>query len=290
MVTRQDQVTESKSSFSGVDDRSPEETAANAVVYLSGKVKKPATDVVVLSVLAGAYIAFGSIFYLVTGAGDEGLFGLSRLFSGVAFSVGLILVVIAGAELFTGDTMLVIQRVRHTLDRATMWRFWGMVYAGNFIGSLIIAILFVVAGGHWIGDGAVGLNALRVAAGKTGDPFYANFAAGILANMLVCLAIWLALAARTVPGKILAIVGPISTFVAAGFEHSIANMSIIPIGLMTKWFAGEPFWTMTASAPDAFDGLTVGWFLWSLLFVTIGNMIGGGLVGLSYWYAYLREE
>lgn len=283
-------MTEAKSTFSSVDDRSPEATAANAVVYLSGKVKKPAVDVAVLSILAGFYIAFGSIFYLITGAGNDGLFGLSRLFSGVAFSVGLVLVVVAGAELFTGDTMLVIQRVRHTLDRATMWRFWGMVYAGNFAGSLIIAILFVVAGGHWIGDGAVGLNALKVAAGKTGDPFYANFAAGILANMLVCLAIWLALAARTVPGKILAIVGPISTFVAAGFEHSIANMSIIPIGLMTKWFAGEQFWTMTASTPDAFAGLTVGWFLWNLLFVTIGNMIGGGLIGLSYWYAYLREE
>ncbi|MEC5290367.1 formate/nitrite transporter family protein [Aurantimonas sp. C2-6-R+9] len=286
----QDQKTDTRSTFSGVGDRSPEETAANAVVYLSGKVKKPAIDVAVLSILAGFYIAFGSIFYLVTGAGNDGLFGLSRLFSGVAFSVGLVLVVVAGAELFTGDTMLVIQRVRHTLDRATMWRFWGMVYAGNFVGSLIIAILFVVAGGYMIGDGAVGLNALKVASGKTGDTFYANFAAGILANMLVCLAIWLALAARTVQGKILAIVGPISTFVAAGFEHSIANMSIIPIGLMTKWFAGEQFWTTTASTPDAFAGLTVGWFLWNLLFVTIGNMIGGGLIGLSYWHAYLRGE
>ena len=274
----------------GVDDRSPEQTAANALTYLSGKVKKPAVDVVVLSILAGAYVAFGSIFFLVVGAGEGGPVGLTRMFSGLAFSVGLILVVVAGAELFTGDTMLVIKRVRRELDGGTLWRFWGMVYAGNFAGALLVAILFMVAGGHLIADGAVGLNALEVAAQKTGRSFYVAFASGILANMLVCLAIWLSLAARTVPGKILGIVGPITAFVTLGLEHSIANMSLVPIGLMTKWFAGTQFWDMTASAPGAFGELTFVWFLWNLVFVTGGNMIGGGLVGLSYWFAFLRDR
>lgn len=271
-----------------IDDAAPPETAKNALAYLAAKVKKPTGDAFLLAVLAGAFIAFGGILYLVTAAG-EGFSGPRHLLSGLGFSVGLVLVTVAGAELFTGDTMLVIQRVRDRLDRGTMWRFWGVVYAGNLAGSLVVAILFVLAGGHLVGEGAVGLSALETGAGKVGKGVLQLVASGILANMLVCLAVWMAQAARTVPGKILAIVGPVTAFVAAGFEHSVANMSIIPIALFVKGFAGPDFWAAAGTDPSAFAALGVLGFLKNLVFVTIGNILGGGSVGLAYWYAYLRK-
>ncbi len=272
-----------------VADASPPETARNALSYLGGKVKKPTSDVFLLAVLAGAYIAFGSILYLVANAGGEGFSGPGHLVAGLGFSVGLILVTIAGAELFTGDTMLVINRIRQTLDRATMWRFWGVVYFGNLAGALLISILFVAAGGHLPGDGAVGLSALETARTKIDKSVPALLASGVLANMLVCLAVWMSQAARTVPGKILALVAPVTTFVAAGFEHSVANMSILPIALFINGFAGPEFWQVAGADPAAFETLGALGFLRNLLFVTVGNVVGGGLVGIAYWYAYLRK-
>jgi formate transporter len=273
-----------------VKDASPPEAAKIALDYLSGKVKKPAGDVLLLAILAGAYIAFGSILYIVTSAGGDGFSGPGHLLAGASFAVGLVLVVVAGAELFTGDTMLVINRVRDTLNAGTMWRFWALVYGGNLLGALMIAGLFVAAGGHLPGEGAVGLSALEIAATKTGKGWVALLAGGILANMLVCLAIWVTQAARTVPGKIAALLLPVAAFVAAGFEHSIANMSIIPIALFIKAFAAPEFWTGIAHTAADFPSVTFGGLLWNLLFVTIGNILGGASIGIAYWYAYLKER
>lgn len=271
-------------------DAAPPEAAKIALDYLSGKVKKPSGDVFLLAVLAGAYIAFGGIGYLVAMAGGEGFSGPGHLAGGLAFSVGLILVIVAGAELFTGDTMLVINRVRDTLSASTMWRFWGLVYAGNLAGALLIALLFVAAGAHMAGDGAVGLSALETARTKVEKSVVALVASGILANMLVCLAVWVTQAARTVPGKIIALAGPITLFVAAGFEHSVANMSIIPMALAIDSFAGPAFWSAAGSTPEAFASVTLLGFFYNLLFVTIGNIVGGASIGLAYWFAYLRQR
>ncbi|MBB3997329.1 formate/nitrite transporter family protein [Aureimonas pseudogalii] len=271
-------------------DAAPPEAAKIALEYLSGKVKKPAGDVLLLSVLAGAYIAFGSILYIVTSAGGGAYSGPQHLIAGASFAVGLVLVVIAGAELFTGDTMLVINRMRDTLDAATMWRFWALVYGGNLVGALLIAALFVAAGGHMPGEGAVGLSALEIAATKTGKGWVALLAGGILANMLVCLAIWVTQAARTVPGKILALLLPVAAFVAAGFEHSVANMSIIPIALLVKAFAAPEFWTGISHTAADFPTVTLGGFVRNLVVVTLGNIFGGASIGLSYWFAYLKKR
>lgn len=271
-------------------DAAPPEAARIALDYLSGKVKKPSGDIFLLAVLAGGYIAFGAIAYLVVSAGEGGFSGPQHIAAGLAFSVGLALVVVAGAELFTGDTMLVINRVRDTLDTSTMWRFWGLVYGGNLAGALLIALLFVAAGGHVPGEGAVGIAALETARTKVDKGIVALVASGILANMLVCLAVWVTQAARTVPGKIIALAGPVAVFVAAGFEHSVANMSIIPIALAIKAFAGPEFWTAAGASPDAFASVTLLGFGYNLVFVTLGNMTGGASIGLAYWYAYLRNR
>jgi formate transporter len=272
-----------------VADAKPPEAARIALDYLGGKVKKPTSEVFLLAVLAGAFIAFGSILYLVVSAGGDGFSGPQHLLAGVGFSVGLTLVTVAGAELFTGDTMLVIHRLRHTLDRGTMWRFWLVVYGGNLVGALLVAVLFVVAGGHMPGEGAVGLAALETARTKMGKGTLQLVASGILANMLVCLAVWVTQAARTVPGKILALTGPIAAFVAAGFEHSVANMSILPMGLLVKATAGAEFWTGTGADPSVFAALGFWPLVHNLVFVTIGNTVGGGLIGIAYWFAYLRR-
>jgi len=272
-----------------IADPAPPETARIALDYLGAKVETPTAESFLLAVLAGAFIAFGSILFLVAGAGGSGFSGANQLLAGLGFSVGLVLVTVAGAELFTGDTMLVIHRVRDTLDRGTMWRFWGLVYLGNLAGALLVALLFVVAGGHLPGDGAVGLSALEAARTKVEKSIPALIASGVLANMLVCLAVWVTQAARTVPGKILALAGPITAFVAAGFEHSVANMSIIPIALFVQAFAAPEFWTATSADPGAFASLTAVGFARNLLFSTIGNILGGGSIGLAYWYAYLRK-
>lgn len=273
-----------------VDDAAPPEAAANADDYLAAKIGTPAGTVLVLASLAGAYIGFGSILFLIVGAGgSEGFSGIQTLLSGIAFSVGLALVVVAGAELFTGDTLLVVKRVDGTVGTGALLRFWGLVYAGNLVGSLGVAVLFVLAGGHLAGDGAVGLNALDVGATKAGKSVVELFASGILANALVCLAVWMTQAARTVPGKILALLGPVTAFVAAGFEHSVANMSILPIGLIVQALAGPDFYQIAGGSRAEFADLALGGATLNIAVSTLGNIVGGAAVGLAYWYAYLRK-
>jgi formate/nitrite transporter len=244
-------------------------------------------------VLAGAFIALGAIFATTVTAGASGLpYGLVRLMAGLVFSLGLILVVVGGAELFTGNNLIVMAWASGRVSTRLLLQNWVIVYLGNFAGALATAVLVYASGQFSFGQGAVGAAALATANAKAGLDFGQAVVLGILCNALVCLAVWLTFSARTTTDRILAIVPPITAFVAAGFEHSIANMYFIPVGLFIKTGAPEAFWTAIGRTPADYGHLTwANFFLNNLLPVTVGNVIGGAvLVGAVYWFVYLRAR
>ncbi|MBI3799687.1 MAG: formate/nitrite transporter family protein, partial [Deltaproteobacteria bacterium] len=210
--------------------------------------------------------------------------------SGLAFCLGLVLVVVGGAELFTGNALISMAWARGTVSTPQVLRNWSIVYTGNLIGAVATAIFLYLSQQYTFGGGAVGLAALEIARAKTSLGFVQAVVLGILCNALVCLAVWLCLGAHSTTDKILAIVFPISAFVAAGFEHSIANMYFIPVGLFIK--TDSTFLATIGKSAADYASLTWGNFLLvNLLPVTLGNVIGGvALVGLTYWFIYLRPE
>ena len=240
--------------------------------------------------VAGAFIAMGAIFATTVTAGGADLpYGVSRLLAGVAFSLGLILVVVAGAELFTGNNLVVIAWAsRRVTTRLLLWT-WAVVYVANFAGAISTAGIMYVSRQYRFGGGAVGDQVLAIAAAKTDLGFVQAIALGAFCNALVCLAVWLTYSARTTTDKILAIVPPIAAFVAAGFEHSVANMYFIPMGLFVKqdssWLAGRE------NLPDLSSLTWPNFLVDNLLPVTIGNLIGGTvMVAAVYWFVYLRPD
>jgi formate/nitrite transporter len=242
-----------------------------------------------LAVLAGAFIALGGVFSTVALSGTgEMPWGPARVLAGTVFSVGLILVVVGGAELFTGNNLIVMAWAGGRVRTAALLRNWAIVYVGNFAGALAVAAAVSAAGTHEAGGGAFGSTALGIAAAKMRLGFGQAVVLGILCNVLVCLAVWLTYSARTTADRILAIVPPISAFVAAGFEHSIANMYFVPLGLFIAAF--DPAFVATRGLEV--QSLSWGGFLArNLLPVTIGNVIGGTLlVGAVYWFVYLRPR
>ncbi|GAB3287286.1 formate transporter FocA [Kineosporia babensis] len=246
-----------------------------------------------LAVLAGVFVALGAMFATIaisTAPESVGLpYGLSKLLMGCAFSVGLILVVVGGAELFTSNVLLVMAWVSGRIEGAAMVRNWVIVYLGNFVGAFLTAGLVVLSQQYRSADGGVGYAALHLADGKGDLGFLRAVVLGVLCNTLVCLAVWLSYSARTTADRIVAVVPPVAAFVAAGFEHSVANMYFLPLAAMIKNSAPESFWSSIHA--DAGDFAHVGWqpFIANLLPVTIGNLIGGALiVGGLYWLAYLR--
>ena len=271
---------------SGLDAVPPPEVARKAEAVGAGKARLPALTTFTLAVLAGAFIALGAVFSTTVAAGGGELpYGVARLLAGLAFSLGLILVVVAGAELFTGNMLVVIAWAGRRVSTRSLVRNWSIVYAGNLVGALATAVLVVAARQYELGAGEAGEAALRIGATKTSLGWGQAVALGILANGLVCLAVWMSYAARSVADKVLAVVFPITAFVAAGFEHSVANMFFVPYALLVDG------WTSFAVPELDLSTLTWGRFLLdNLLPVTIGNVIGGGLlVGAVYWLAYLRE-
>lgn len=255
-------------------------------------VKKASLDfwgMFVLAVLAGAFIGLGAEFCTLV-VTDSGLgFGLSKLMGGLVFSLGLILVVVAGAELFTGNNLIIMAWVNGKLTLARLMRNWVIVYFGNLVGSVLTVMLMYLTKQWAFSNYGVGATALNIANAKVNLGFSEALARGILCNALVCLAVWLCFSARSVTDKIMAIVFPITAFVASGFEHSIANMYFIPMGLMLK---GET--EVVAGAGKAASDLAnlnlVG-FLGNLVPVTIGNIFGGGfMVAAVYWFIYLRPQ
>jgi formate/nitrite transporter len=245
------------------------------------KATMPVLTMFTLAVLAGAFIALGALFFTITmttGAiGQPPAFGLMRLAGGVTFSLGLILVVVGGAELFTGNNLIAMAWASGRVTTQQVMRNWGWVYLGNLVGAVGTAVLVWLAGVHTMSDGAVGETMIQIVRNKIAlDPVSA-VARGILCNVLVCLALWLCMGARSVSDKILATVFPITAFIACGFEHSVANMYFLPIGVLLA--AGT-------SAPLSVTGA-----LSNLALVTIGNVLGGTvLVALVYWTVYLRNS
>lgn len=238
--------------------------------------------ILILSILAGFFIGFGAVASSIMATGAAGVlpYGLTKILSGLVFCVGLILVVVCGAELFTGNSLMIIAFVRHKISLKSLLRNWVLVYLGNFTGSLILAVLIFFAGEYLFSDGNLGKVMLSTGLLKVSYPFWRALVLGILCNVLVCLAIWMTYSARSVTDKILAILFPITTFIAAGFEHSVANMYIIPVSILIK------NWDPAFTAASMLDLSILNWKTFlvnNLLPVTLGNIIGGVLfVGLAY--------
>lgn len=267
---------------------SPKEMALKAEEIGVDKARLSAGKLLLLAILAGAYIAFGAIFSAVAVTGVTGIwpYGITRILAGITFSLGLILVVIGGAELFTGNSLMIIALLNHKISLPSLLRNWGLAYVGNFIGSVLIALLVIYSRMYTFAGGELGKSMLTIANNKTHYTFTQAVLLGILCNILVCLAVWLTYSTKNTGGKILAIVFPISAFIAAGFEHSVANMYILPVGLLLKVI--DP--VFVTGLKLELSSLT--WFnalIYNLLPVTLGNIIGGaGFVGLLYYLIYRK--
>jgi formate/nitrite transporter len=283
--------------------------AAVAARAEAGGVKKVSADtltLLVLSVLAGAFISFGAIFATTVGAGgisivsaDGGLqfstglpYGVTKLLTGLSFSVGLILVLVGGGELFTGNTMIVMAWANGKVSTGAILHNWLIVFCGNFVGAFLTAVLMFYTTQYTFGSGSIGLTALYSAHSKASLDFVPAVALGIMCNALVCLAVWMCYGARTMLEKIFAIIPPVSAFVAAGFEHGIANIYYLSIALFIKAGAPDSFWASIHKTEADFPALTWRNFLvGNLLPVTIGNIIGGAvMVAAVYWFVYLRRK
>lgn len=276
-----------------IDALLPAEIAEKAEEIGARKARLDFVTLLALAVLAGAFIALGAMFSttILSGAAGATPWGIARFVAGLGFSVGLVLVVVGGAELFTGNTLMVMALASGRIRLAETLRAWAIVYLGNLIGAAGTAALVFLAGQYLYNGGDVGAVALGVARAKVELPFGRALFLGVLCNVLVCLAVWLSLAARTVTDKVLAVMLPIAAFVAAGFEHSVANMYFIPLAQLMLWGAPETFWTATGLVPADYATVDFGGLVANLVPVTIGNIVGGGvLVGLVYWFVYLRRR
>lgn len=262
------------------DAYTPREIARR--VHSIGVVKAtmPALPMLMLAVLAGAFIAFGAMFFTLVVTDSSLGFGVTRLLGGLAFSTGLILVIVGGAELFTGNNLIAMAWASGEVTTGRLLRSWALVYTGNLIGSLGSAVFVWLSGTLHLADGAIAATAVSIASAKVALPIGEAFVRGILCNALVCLAVWMCFAARSVADRILAIVFPISAFVALGFEHSVANMYLIPVGMLAARDLGIDN-----------EALDLAGFLGNLVPVTLGNLLGGSiLVALVYWLIYVRAQ
>jgi formate transporter FocA len=272
----------------------PPQVAAKATDIGAAKAGMATLPMFALAVLAGAFIALGAMFAttVVAGAADVIPFGVTRLLAGIVFCLGLILVVVAGAELFTGNNLIAMAWAERKVTARRLLRNWTIVYLGNLVGALATVAIVFWGGQYEFGDGAVGSSALAIADAKSGLGFGRALALGIMCNALVCLAVWLTYGARSVTDKILAIIFPITAFVAAGFEHSVANMYFLPAGLLIKEEGSQAFYGASGVSPGDYPDLTLSnVIVENLIPVTIGNVIGGSvMVGLVYWLIYLRAR
>lgn len=275
-----------------IDALLPPDMALACEAAGAAKAGRDALALIVLGVLAGAFIALGAMFMTVvlTGTGELP-WGVARLLAGLVFSLGLILVIVGGAELFTGDSLMIVACASRRITPGALLRAWSLVYLGNIAGAMGTAALVFFAGQHGFGDGAVGKTALTVASGKAALPTVQLFFLAVLCNVLVCLAVWMSFGARSTTDKIMVIVPPVAAFVAAGFEHSIANLYLLPYGLALKAWAGPEFWTAIGQSAMAYPALTITGALHNIAVATIGNLVGGSLmVGAVYWFVYLRQR
>ena len=265
----------------GFDSYAPKEIARRVSDFCVVKARLPLLTTTMLGILAGAFIGLGALYYTIVASDATLGFAAARVVGGVCFSLGLLLVVVAGAELFTGNNLIAMAWADGCVSLRELLRNWVIVCVANFVGAAGLALI-VFYSGHWeMNGGAVGTTYLKIAAAKAALPAGRAFMLGVLCNVLVCMAVWMALAGRSVVDKLIAIVFPISAFVAAGFEHSIANMYYFPLALLLKGY-GVPL-------PPGGEGITVAGMLGNLGPVIAGNIVGGSvLVALVYWVIYLR--
>jgi len=282
---------ESNDKIINIDDFTPAEMAKKVEAASIRKANLNFMSLLALAVLAGAFISFGAEFYTLAIFDSTLSLGFTRLIGGLAFSVGLILVIVAGAELFTGNNLIIMGVASRTVTYKQLLRNWSVSYLGNFIGAILIVFIMFLTNQWKIKGGLLGANAVLIAANKVNLTFVEGFTRGMLCNALVCLAVWLCFSARTVVSKIAAIIFPITAFVASGFEHSIANMYFIPYGMLLKNnpMVMEAF--LELSPNTDLSNLNLIGFLGNLLSVTAGNIIGGAfVVGLAYWFIIVRTE
>jgi formate transporter len=269
----------------------PAEISQEVIGVGEKKASMTILNLFVLGILGGAFIAFAAeASNMAVHKLALSDYGLGRAVAGVVFTTGLMLIAVAGAELFTGNTLMVMALIEKRISMTGMLRNWGVVYLGNLAGSLLIAWMMVESGLFNYSDGLMGGYTIKVAAYKTGLTFLQALLLGILCNWLVCLAMWMAYGARDITGKLLAIYFPIALFITSGFEHSVANMYYIPAGILAR---SNAIWVQASGLPmDKTDHLTwSSFFIGNLLPVTLGNIIGGSLlVGCIYWLVYVRGE
>jgi len=288
-----------------IDALLPAEMATRAEYIGVRKAEAPVLTTFMLSVLAGAFISLGAIFATTVSAGSMSItaadgtaaystglpYGVVRLLAGLVFSLGLILVVVGGAELFTGNNLIVMAWASGKVTTKAILYSWSIVFVGNFVGAFGTAVLMFYTKQYTFGKDAIGISALNTAVTKSSLDFVQAIALGILCNALVCLAVWMTFSARSTVDKIAAIIFPITAFVAAGFEHSVANMYYVPYGLLIKMFDPEFVSRVSEKVPHL-EKLTWGnFFINNLIPVTIGNIIGGAvLVAAVYWAIFLRNK
>lgn len=259
---------------------SPKEVLALYCAVGVSKTKRPVLKTFVLAVFAGMFIALAGVGATIAPVTVSSA-SAGKFLGACIFPAGLAMVIVAGSELFTGNNLMIISLLEKQITVGALLKSWVIVYVGNFVGAVLVAFLCAKGRVFTLFDSAAASAVVSAAAGKTGMTFAAAFIKGVLCNFLVCIAVWMAFAAKTVPGKIIAVFFPVMLFVLCGFEHSIANMYYIPAGLFTV--GDSAYGGIQAAA-----GLTWGnMFLKNLLPVTLGNIVGGsGLVGCGYWYAY----
>ncbi|OGA16884.1 MAG: formate transporter FocA [Betaproteobacteria bacterium RIFCSPLOWO2_02_FULL_66_14] len=265
----------------GFDVYSPQEIAARVESIGVAKARLPLLSTAMLGVLAGAYIALGTLYFVVV-ISDPGLgFAAARVLGGVCFSLGLLLVVVAGAELFTGNNLLVMAWADGRITTREVLLNWTVVCTANFVGAAGLALIVFLSDHATMNGGALGRAYLEVAAAKSSLPFWTAFWRGVLCNVLVCMAVWMAFAGRSVVDKLVAVIFPVSAFVAAGFEHSIANMYLIPLAMMLK--------ASGAALPPGGEAIGMLGLARNLVPVIAGNLVGGSvLVALVYHVVYRR--
>ncbi len=264
--------------------------AENIGVY---KVNKHPLKTFYSAITAGVFISIAFVFFITVMMGTDSMpLGIARLIGGICFSLGLILVLVSGADLFTSSVLIVMAKASHRITWKQLSLNWLNVYCGNFIGAIFFVGLIWAAQQHLFAESQWGLQLLNAARHKLNNGFIAAMSLGILANLMVCLAVWMSYSGRTLLDKMSVMILPVAMFVACGFEHSIANMFLIPMAIVVKEFASASFWQSAQTSADQFAELTFHNFIFdNLIPVTIGNIIGGGLlVGLTYWAIYLRED
>ena len=264
----------------GFDAFSPKEIAAHVETMGVAKARLPLLSMLMLSVLAGAFVGLGALYFVIVRSDPSLGFAARQVLGGVVFSLGLFLVVVAGAELFTGNNLLAMAWADGKISTRELLRNWAIVCCGNFVGAAGLAVLVYLSRHTEMNNGAIAQEYVRIATAKVALPFWTAFFKGVLCNVLVCMAVWMALAGRSVIDKAVAIVFPISAFVAAGFEHSVANMYVIPLAMLLQTFD---------NIGVGANPITWGGFFGNLVPVVLGNIIGGSvLVGLVYHVIYRR--